>query len=157
MAALLPALRDYLVESNIARLPQEAGTGDPDTWLPPLWLAPQLGCPAPGEAPSKTANPVEIGQRMVLSASISGGFPGGPYVSAWRRKPTVEFRFRGLWSPEIEDKEQEIALALGDRRDWVMAGLYVIECQQWRELTPLSYDEQSFNFLSAFSFELLRQ
>jgi hypothetical protein len=145
MPSLLTALRDHLVAQSIVRKPSVAGSA------PPLWLEPQLGTPGPGEG----NNPVEVGSDLVLGAFLTGGFAPPPYGS-FLRKPIVDIRFRGRSPQNIETTELAITKALIDRRDFTMGGLYVVECEQWRPLQRLGSDEQGFEYVSAYWFELIR-
>lgn len=145
MPNLLTAVRDHLVSQNIVRKPSVAGS------VPPLWLEPALGTPAPGEG----NNPIEVGSDLVLGAFLTGGFAPAPYGS-FLRKPIVDIRFRGKSPQNIETTELAITKALIDKRDWTMGGLYVVECEQWRPLQRLGSDEQGFEFVVAFWWELIR-
>lgn len=148
MPVLLTAFRDHLVTAGLVRKPAVAGAA------PPLWLEPKLGVPAPGEA--RSGNATEVDQDLVLGAFITGGFAPQPFGS-WHRRPIVEIRFRGLSAQTIESTEMAITKELIDRRDWMMGGVqHVIECQQWRALQRVGSDEQGFEFLTSYVFELLR-
>lgn len=144
MADLLTALRDYLVSAGVVRKPSVAGV------LPPLWLEKQLGVPAPGEGQGN-----EVGSDLVLGAFLTGGFAPEPYGS-WIRKPIIDIRFRGLSVQTIQTTELAITKALIDKRDWMMSTQYVVEAEQWRALQRLGSDEQGWEFVSAYWFELLR-
>lgn len=143
---LLNAFRDQLVTQGIVRIPRVPGAA------PPLWLQRRLGAPAPGETP-ENGTAVEVGPDVVAAAEISGGFPMGRFQSAWRR-PIIEVRIRGRTAPLAEDLEAAITAAIIDRTNWTMGGLQVIESQHWRPFTPVVYDEQSFDFLVAYAFEI---
>lgn len=145
MPSLLTALRDHLVAQSIVRKPSVAGA------VPPLWLEPQLGTPAPGDG----NNPVEVGSDLVLGAFLTGGFAPPPYGS-FLRKPIVDIRFRGKSPQNIETAELAITKALIDKRDFMMGGLYVVECEQWRPLQRLGSDTDGFDYVSAYWFELVR-
>lgn len=145
---LLDELRDHLVDAGVVRIPRVAGSA------PPMWLSPKAGTPAPGE--SESDKPNEKGDPVV-SATVSGGIPGGPYVSTWRRKPIVEFRFRATKYSAIEQLELDITAAIADRRDFMLAGQYVLECQQWRELQRVASSKaQGHEYLASYWFELPR-
>jgi len=145
MPQLLTALREHLITEGLVRKPSVAGA------LPPLWLEPQLGVPAPGEG----NNPTEVGSDLVIGAYLTGGFAPPPYGS-FLRKPIIDLRFRGRNPVTIENTELAISKALIDRRDWMMNTMYVVECEQWRPLQRLGSDEQGFEFVTAYWYELLR-
>jgi hypothetical protein len=99
--------------------------------------------------------PVEVGSDLVLGAFLTGGFAPPPYGS-FLRKPIVDIRFRGKSPQNIETTELAITKSLIDRRDWTMGGMYVVECEQWRPLQRLGSDEQGFEYVAAYWFELIR-
>lgn len=144
--SLLSAMRDHLIAQAVVRKPSVAGS------TPPLWLEPKLGVPAPGE--SRSGNTTEA-SSLVVGAFLTGGFAPAPYGSPIR-KPIVDFRFRGSDAQAIETLELDITRQLIDKRDWMMSSQYVIECQQWRALTRLGSDEQGFEYMASYWFELLR-
>lgn len=139
---LLNAVRDHLVAQAVVRKPSVAGG------LPPLWLEPRLGTPAPGEG----NNPVEVGSTIVLAAYQTGGIASPPYES-FRRRDIVEFRLRSSTAPVALTTEQALRANLADKRNWTMGGLQVIESSEWRALSRLGSDEQGFEFLVAYLFE----
>lgn len=145
MPALLTALRDQLIAQDIVRKPSVAGA------RPPLWLEPKFGTPAPGEGDNAT----EIGTDLVLAAFVTGGFAPEPYGS-WQRRPIVDIQYRGVNAVTIEQTELAVTGALIDRRDWMMGGLHVIECQQWNALARVGSDPQGFMFRSSYWFQLTR-
>jgi hypothetical protein len=143
VSQLLHAMRDELVTAGLVRTPRTAGV------LPPLWVDPRDGVPAPGEGSSST----EIGATMVLGAFPTGGFPRQPFEKMLRRD-TVDLHFRALKSPDIFTLEAQITDRLIDRRNWTMGGdLTVIECEQWRPLQPLDRDEHGFTYVVSYWFE----
>ena len=145
---LLSEIRNYLVAQGVVRKPSTAGA------LPPMWLEPQSGTPAPGEG----NNPVEVGPTLVVAAYLTGGFAQGPYES-WLRKPVVDFRFRskGAGAPaDIENIDLEITRRLTDKRDWMMAAMYVVQSSQYRALQRIGADTQGYEYVSSFWFELYR-
>lgn len=146
MPDVLGPLRTYLIAQGLVRNPTIASS------LPPMWLEPQHGTPAPGETPSG-GNTTQIGADLVIGAFLSGGFPVGPYESSWRI-PTVDLRLRGRTSPVVKTAEAQITAALIDKREWVMGGINVIESQLWRPLQPIAIDDQSFDFVVSYSFQV---
>lgn len=142
---LLSALRDHLVTHGVVRKPTVPGS------LPPMWLEPALGVPAPGEG----NNEVEIGEDLVLGAYLTGGFAPAAYSTL--RKPIVDIRIRAAKDKAYlaEDIELAITPLIRDRRDWTMGGLYVVESEQWRPLQRLGSDGQGYEHVVAYWFELL--
>lgn len=147
---LLSALRDHLVTHGVVRKPSVAGS------LPPMWLEPALGVPAPGEGD----NAVEIGQDLVLGAYLTGGFAPAAYSTL--RKPIVDIRIRTAKDKAYLAEDVELALTplVRDRRDWTMGTapnqMYVVESQQWRALQRLGSDAQGYEHVTAYWFELVR-
>jgi hypothetical protein len=148
-SSLLTALRDHLVTAGLVRKPSVPGA------LVPLWLEPQLGTPAPGEG----NNPTEVGSDLVIGAFLTGGFAPEPFAS-YQRRPIIDLRFRGRTPQNIETTELAITKQLIDRRDFMLGApgnqLHIIECEQWRALQRLGSDEQGFEYVTAFWFELAR-
>lgn len=142
---LLSALRDYLVAQGIVRKPSVAGS------LPPLWLEPQTGTPAPGEG----NNPTEVGSDLVLGAFLTGGIAPARFESWWRQ-PIVDIRLRGKSVQTIQSTELAMSKALIDKVDWTMGGLYLVEAEQWRALQRLGSDEQGFEFVVSYIFQAYR-
>jgi hypothetical protein len=127
-AALLEAIRSYLVSLGHVRLPTVAGTA------PPLWLAPEGGAVAPGDKQG-----VENDPDLVLSVFHTGGIAGEPFYS-WVRRDTVDIWLRCRKAPHAMEKEPQLRAAfVGDlgKRDWTMAGLHVVYSGEWRPLQPL--------------------
>lgn len=145
MPDLLTELRAHLAAHDIVRSPDQPGSE------PPFWLEPRLGVRAPGDG-----DPPERGDDAVLGAFITGGIPPRPYES-WQRRRVVDIRFRTTTAPRALDLDTQIRAVLIDRRDWMLGALHVIESQVWREFQPLGADEQAFDFVTAFVFQLYDQ
>jgi hypothetical protein len=144
MADLLGNFRDYLVAQGVVRKPSVGGAA------PPLWLEPQEGVPAPGEAyPGGSAT--QTGATVVLGAFRTGGMGIGPYESTWRI-PTVDLRIRASTAPLVTSTEAAITALIIDKREWMMGALLVIDSELWRPLQPLSITNQSFDFVVSYSF-----
>lgn len=139
---LLEDLQTYLVAEGLVRDPAVAG----DTT--PLYLQPRNGVPAPGKGEG-----VELDNNLVMGAFLTGGIPTGPYVKG-RRKRTVDIRYRAKKAPFAEEKDLLIREALHDKRAWQMGGRLVIETLQSREFQPLGSDDQSFDFVVTYLFEV---
>jgi hypothetical protein len=146
MVDLLEHLRNHLVTAGVARVPAVAGD------LPPMWNQPRRGVPAPGEGD----NPVEVGAHAVLGAFVTGGIAPKPY-EAFLRRDTVDIWFRVDLAPLAFDLEQQVRKQLIDKRDWLMDGLRIVECLQWRPLQPLGSDDQAFDFNVSYIFELFAE
>lgn len=150
MPHLLNAMQSELIAQGIVRRPGDTGTA------PPMWLEPALGVPGPGEGQGTAVDP-----NLVLGAFLTGGFAPEPYGS-WHRRPIVDVRIRAARDKAYlaEDVELQITRALIDKRDWMMgtgqSAMYVVESEQWRALSRLGSDEQGYEYVVAFVFELLR-
>jgi hypothetical protein len=141
---LLSALRDHLVTQGVVRKPSVPGS------LPPMWVEPTLGTPAPGEG----NDPVAIGADLVLGAYLTGGFAPPAYSTL--RKPIVDIRIRSAKDMAYlaEDVELAITPLIRNQRDWTMGGLYVVESEQHRPLQRLGSDAQGYEHVVAYWFEL---
>jgi hypothetical protein len=142
---LLNGMQAHLIAQGIVRKPGVAGA------VPPLWLEP-IGTPAPGEGQGDYADP-----NLVLAAYLTGGIAPEPYGS-WHRQTIVDIRVRAARDKAYlaEDVELAVSKALIDKRDWMMGGVYVVESEQWRALQRLGSDEQGYEYVVSYLFELLR-
>lgn len=145
MADLLSDMRAYLIAQGIVRKPSVAGA------VPPMWLEPKLGVPAPGEG----NNPTEVGDP-VLGGFTTGGFALGPYQDSFARQPILQINYRGNSPQAIQALELEITKRLADKRDWMMATTYLVESSLWQPLQRIGSDEQGWEFSSAYSFQTYR-
>jgi hypothetical protein len=151
MATILDHLRTYLVANGVGRDPRVAGP------LPPIWRQPAAGTPAPGESPG-SAGSVEIGETVVIGLMRTGGIPQSPQEVEWRRD-IVDIWIRSRTWPQTESTWNAIRpLLVGtyaqSRQGWSMAGLAVIESQEWRTLSLLDSDPaQGFTSQAAILFE----
>lgn len=141
---LLTHLRDYLVAEGIARVPRVAGAA------PPLWIEPRNGAVAPGESPGN--DPAEANADAVISLFFTGGVVQPPYESFWR-KDVVDFWLRVSKAPTALELDKQLRAALTDKRAWDMAGLEVIESEQWRALGRLDSGPQGFTYVTAYIIE----
>lgn len=142
-AELLPHLRDYLIAEGLVRKPSVAGA------VPPLWLDPRNGVPAPGEGNAAT----EIDADVVLGAFQVTGFPKPPYEASVLRMDAVDVWIRARMAPFAYRTADPIVEALGDKRQFDLAGLTIVECLLFRPLQRLGSDEHSFDFTMQFTFE----
>ena len=145
---LLSAFRNYLVDQELVRIPSVAGDAHP------LWLEPRDGAPAPGEGESAAT----IDDELVLSAFLAAPIPRGPFeselrtdvIDVWLRcanPPTVAHDFEPLLRTAI------IGGAVGDNRNWDMAGVRIIESLEWRGMQRLGSGPQGFTYVVSYLFE----
>lgn len=142
-ADLLTHLRDYLVGLGIARKPSVAGS------VPPLWLEPRNGVPAPGETPGNDA--LEAGEVVLGAFRTTGiaprrheGFVRIDAVDVWIRSRNA------LQAFQLHDQLRD---ALNDLRSWDMAGLHIEESLMFRDLQRIRSDSSGFSYTSEFTFE----
>jgi hypothetical protein len=146
--SLLTYMRDYLVAEGLVRKPSVAGA------LPPLWLEPAEGTPAPGEGDNAT----EIGSTLVLSASLATGIPREPYTGQWLRTDAIQFVVRASAATgalqAAFDLETEIKRRFDDRRAYNMGALLVLESRMFRGLQRVSSNrEQGYVMTTEYTFE----
>jgi hypothetical protein len=139
----LDALRDYLVECGIVRIPRNAGA------LPPAWVYPRDGLNAPGEG----KNPTEKGTDAVVGLFPTSAIPKGAY-EGFLRNVNVDIRYRVRSAPLVRPLDNAIRVALHDKIAWDMAGLTVLQSLQVRELQPLGADTQSYDYVTEYQFEV---
>jgi hypothetical protein len=148
LVLLLQHLRDYLVAQGLVRDPR-ANTPA----LPPMWLEPRNGTPAPGEPEGATGNrAVEVGQDLVVAA-----FPVKPFPSrrheGFIRKDAIELILRARLAEHALGFEPGLRAALHDKRGWDMAGMRIEETLETQGLTPLARGAQGFTYTLEYSFE----
>lgn len=141
---LLPNLRTHLITAGIVRDPTATGA------LPPMWLDPKQGTPAPGEGQG-----TEISADAVVGAYLNpaGGIPARPFESSLRAD-IVEFRLRTKTAPRAVVLEKAIRAALIDRRNFDLAALRVVDCEEWRALTRLATRDDAYEYLFSYVFWL---
>jgi hypothetical protein len=140
---LLLNIAAYLIELGFVRDPDTPDViGSP---LPPLWIAPRYGCPAPGETP-QDGNSTEIGVNTVVSMGWATGIAPKRY-EGFLRDDGVEFFIRSI-SPQVPMAlDNQIRGALNDRRGWVLNGAVIInESLLTRPIQLLSSDEQGWTY-----------
>lgn len=140
------ALRNHLIDQGIARKPSVPGV------LPPLWLEPRHGVPAPGDR-YEGGTDTEIGPETVLGIRLAGGIPQPPIVASTIRHTNLDIWIRTVSAPAAGRIENEIRQTLDDRFGWTMAGLSVIHSRIWREMQPVDYTEKAFTYIVAYGFE----
>lgn len=144
---LLSALRNHLVSQGIVRKASSAGAA------PPMLLEPQQGVPEPGTGEDIVSDPV-----LHIGVFLTGGIAPARFESWWRQ-PIVDVRFRAKGSQAVQTvqaTELAISKALIDKVDWTMDGLYVVEAEQFRALQRLGSDEQGYEFVASYIFQLYR-
>ena len=133
---LLENLSDYLVnQQGIARDPQTPGA------LPPLYIDPRDGVPAP-----------DATTTVVVGAMLTGGIRPEPRMDELR-KDIVDVWIRSRTSPQAFAFEEQLRPALIDRVDWQMGAMWVGESLQWRALQRFSSDSDGYVFTTAYIFE----
>ncbi len=149
MPDLLTELRNHLVTASIVRNPNTAGA------LPPMWLEPKIGTPAPGEIPAR-GTATNVGATAVLAAYWSGGVAPST-IESFLRTDFVELRLRTTAASVAQTLEAAIRNAVIDtalgygKRNWTMGTTTIIESLVYRPMDRLGSDEQSFDW----SMELL--
>lgn len=140
------ALRDHLITKGQVRKPGVTGS------LPPMWLEPRHGVPAPGEA-YEGGSTVEIGTDAVLGVRLAGGIPQGPIVASTIRSSILDIWVRTTTAPEAATLADLIRAEINDKRDWTMGGLTIISSLIFKELQPVTSNDQAFTFLTSYVFE----
>lgn len=146
MATLVDRVQAYLIQQGVGRDPRVAGP------LPPVWRQPASGTPAPGEG-----NGVEIGPTIVIGIISGTPFPRRRFEKDWRRD-TIDIWYRTTTWPLSCSTYATVAGLLLDKVNWTMAGLKIIESQEWRGHQLLeSNTGQGFTALSSVTFETYSQ
>lgn len=148
MANLLDHVNDYLIAQAIVRDPRVAGS------MPPLWVEPRDGVPAPGQSPKNAA--VEIDDNIVVGLFKAPGVTLERH-NGFRRIFGADFEIRVKKAPLVDDIEASIRAALHDKRGWDLAGLYIMESLVFRELQPLGSDVTGFTYVTGYTFEVITQ
>lgn len=145
---LLDNLRQFLISQGIVRDPRD---GTQQGILPPLWLAPRLGVPAPGQTEGLQA--VETDPKLVAAAIPATDIPPARY-EGWLRYNHVQFVFRARTPPPALSLENSIRAAINDKRGWTMGSVSVIESLLFRGLQPLGSDPVAFNYECEYTFTI---
>ena len=148
MPDLLRALSDHLVAEEVVRDPRTPGP------LPPLWLNPRDGAPAPGEIEGSEGD-----ADLVLSAFLGVRILGEPEQEAFLVHETVDVVIRSRTAPPLPVVEQALTAAVAvdagapvGRRNWTMAGLEIVESVLWRGLQPLDSSDQGYTAEVSYRF-----
>jgi len=142
---LLKGIRNYLISQGVVRDERVPGTA------PPLWIAPRHGTPAPGQ--SEGLNPTEVGQDVVASISKTSGI-APQSMEGFIRKDGVQFVVRARKAPFGYAFEQQVRVALNDKRGWMMDNVPVNESLLYRDLAPIGADDQGYIFTFEYMFNL---
>jgi hypothetical protein len=140
-ADVLTYVRSYLLTQGIARLPRDAGS------LPPIWLEPQFGTPAPGEGDT----PAERSDVVIGAYRDTGIAPRRH--EGFIRIDAVSFYLRSKLAPPVIQLHDQLRGAFNDKRAWSMAGLWIEESLMFRDLARLRSDVSGWTFTTEFTFE----
>jgi hypothetical protein len=142
---LLNGMQAHLIGAGIVRKPGVAGDGA------------ALVARADRHPGSRGGQGDYADPNLVLAAYLTGGIAPDPYGS-WHRQTIVDIRVRAARDKAYlaEDVELAMTKALIDKRDFMMGGVYVVESEQWRALQRLGSDEQGYEYVVSYLFELLR-
>jgi hypothetical protein len=151
---VVDALRDHLVTAELVRDPAVADD-DARPWAPPCWRHPANGAIGPGDREGDAAD-----DGLVVSLMHAAGV-GMEAGAEERRRKVVDIVLRGTAMPALLDLEAEIRKALlgdppqpGGQTDWVMGGLYVVQCVEWRPLQPVEGPPEAYTFVAGYLFEV---
>jgi hypothetical protein len=142
---LLENLRAYLATQGVVRSPRTAGS------LPPLWVAPRFGCPAPGQTDGLQT--VEVGTDLVAAINPATDIPPARY-EGWLRKNHIELIIRARIVPLALSFENAVRANINDRRGWIMGSVPIIESLLFRGLQPLGSDNLGYTFVCEYQFEI---
>jgi hypothetical protein len=143
---LLDAFREHLIANGVVRSPKSAA--GKEAGLPPLFLEPKKGAPAPGDFDGK----VEDGPVM-LTAFRATGIPSAPFAS-WLNQDHVELRFRCAAAQAFDAIEALVRAQFVDRRNWMTSsGLLVVESGEYRRAQRLGGDAKSVSWSSEYWFQ----
>lgn len=148
MLNLLDELRAELVARGLVRYPNTRGE---DPSLPPLWLHPRDGVPAPGAGQPPTMHP-----SLVLGAFLTGGTASVPYVGFLEQARTIDVRLRAKTASDAIDKARQLEGVLDDQRHYMLGQLLVEQSLTWRPAGLLGSDDQGYDFVMAFAFDVRR-
>jgi hypothetical protein len=152
---LLSALDTHLRTAGIVRKPSDNAPG-----VPPLWVEPADGVPAPGDRTAPEADP-----NTTLGLFYSGGVVG----ARWERQSIIDvwIRCRGnkpmVRAQDIDDAIRDSLLGDDELRvNFLLAAgtpdeLRVIEARVWRELSPLARGAEAYTYLVAYWFQVYRR
>lgn len=138
------AFRSHLATEGIVRAPANAGP------LPPMWIEPRNGVPAPGEGDKAS----ERGGTAVTGLYLSGGITQPPKAATYVRQQNVDVWIRTSTAPAASTLADQIRHEVDDQFNWNMGGLTVIHSRVWKELQAIELTDQAFTYVIGFGFEL---
>lgn len=145
---LLDNIRAYLISQNLVRDPRD---GTKQGVLPPMWIMPRFGCPAPGQ--TESIGEIESDPNLVAAINQQPDIPPARY-EGWLRRNHVSFVFRSRNPPPALALENQIRAVLNDKRGWMMVNVPVNESLIVRGLQPMGADQIAFNFECEYEFSL---
>lgn len=155
---LVDRVRGQLIADGLVRAPNDPGAGA-RPWLPPAWRHPDDGAIGPGDARDQARPDVAHDDGTVVSIFFAPGIAPASGEEE-RRRDGIDIVIRANAVPPIMDLEAAIRRSLlgnppapGGRTDWVMDGLYVIQCVQWSPLQPVAASNDVFTFRVGYLFE----
>lgn len=151
-ATLLPFLRSYLRNADIARAPSDAS----DLSIPPMWIDPRNGVPYPGQTEGLDAPGEESHPDVVLGLYPATGIPSKPFEGFYRQD-AVTIVIRGRMSPDVRSTFEAIKPLLHDQRNYSLNGLQVNQSMMTRDLQRISSDANGFVYNCEFLFDLWDQ
>jgi hypothetical protein len=151
---LLIGIFQYLKGAKLVREPSDETYQDE---LPPMWIEPRLGCPAPGNVEGLgeaeiSPNP-PYGPGVVASIEKITGIPSLPY-EGFLRTDHVQFIVRSYTAAPAFEYESKVRALINDKRGWLMYNVPVNESLLFRDLQLISKDNIAFTYAFEYSFSL---
>ena len=138
---LAEQLQAFLIANGVGRRPTTAGSS-----LPPIWLDPKEGVPAPGDGGAPTAH-----ADLVLALVPAPGV-APDHFEGWFDRPGIDIWLRARNPVIAEDAAWTIRGLLNDRRHFLVGGLLVEESLVSRPFQKLYSDENGWTYLMGFQF-----
>lgn len=142
MKHLINELRDHLVGEGLVRTPSESGA------LPPCWLAPPGGIPAPGDTEADGAD-------LLLGIYPAPGVPMDVMEQRWLVTEAADIYIRVAPSaqPSALELARTIRRAIADVRGITIGELRVEQCTEVRPPQLLDTDEaQGATYVVTYEF-----
>lgn len=143
---LLTNLRQFLINAGLVRDPRNGSSS-----LPPMWVAPRYGTPAPGQTEGLKAQ--EVGKDIVLAINPGTGIPPARY-EGFLRHNVVDIVYRGRIPQPVLSLENQIRAQINDKRAYMLVNVPVNESLLFRDLQFLGSDEIAFNYMQSYQFDL---
>lgn len=133
----LEEVQRYLISAGFVRDPETS-----NSTLPPLWVAPDEGTPAPGEGAAP-----ELHTDAVAGIFRAPGIAPRPY-EGFIRIDAVDFVIRVLDVKDAVNFEASVRVLMNDKRGWWMGRMLVESSQLARDLQQIdaSTVATTFNF-----------